>query len=260
MGNLEIAVKRVPGGKVSNAIIDRLKKGSSVIVSGPHGNFGLSEDGQSDHHIFIAGGSGITPILSMIQKALADGLSGISLVYGCRSKEDVMFKDQLEQLASEYPKAFTLNITYQLLDEDHQNELLSGISGNNTYYLCGPPAMMAATQNVLASIGVESQNIILEAFSFEPKVLSGTQYSIQTTSGEFQSYASETILEASIRQHQPLPFACGMGQCGTCKAKLASGEVSWNDNDQSVLLQHEIEEGYVLTCSGYAKTSLKLKF
>ena len=119
--------------------------------------------------------------------------------------------------------------------------------------------MMEASKEALSHKGVSISNIILEEFGTTKEVLIGAEHSVNLENESFDSYESETILEASIRQNIPLPYACGMGQCGTCKVKLVSGKVKWKNGPQTVLLENEKEQGYILTCMCSPKTPLNIK-
>ncbi|MFL1895230.1 fatty acid desaturase [Aquimarina sp. 2-A2] len=263
-GTLKIGIKRVLNGKLSNALLDQLTVGSMVNVKGPFGTFNLREtignqkSYKISQHIFIAGGSGITPILSMLEKALEDGLSSLSLIYGCRSNQDVMFKERLEKLSQRYSSQFKLQIVYEVLTTNYQIDLLKEKVSNACYYICGPAPMMQASKDALKHNGVCDSHIFYEEFKVNAAVLGGKQYNIQTNNNLFISYETETILEASIRQQQPLIHACGMGQCGTCKVKLITGEVVWKQQPQTALLENEKEEGYILSCMCMPKSDLSI--
>lgn len=260
-GELTIGVKRVANGILSNALLDTVKVGKSLHVTGPFGEFGLvpMETSKDRAHIFIAGGSGITPILSMIQEAIEQGRTKLKLIYGCRSEKDVMFKTELEQLADKYPNQFSQHITYKLLDKKTQSDMLSEADVHGYFYLCGPGAMTGASMTVLQDKNVAVDHIITERFEVAPVELAGPVYSVVNDINQFQAYSSETILEASIRQKEPLPHACKMGQCGTCKVKLISGEVKWKDHEQNVLLENEINAGYILSCSSYCVNDIEIQ-
>ena len=258
-GKLSVGVKRVKQGKLSNALLDNLKQGSSISVSGPFGNFQLQHTDRNIPHTFIAGGSGITPILAMLTQALDAGYNDLYLLYGCRSEQDVMFKDELLALANQFPTRFSLNLSYKLLHNELQEKLLANRMATGFYYLCGPHPMMEASQIALKRLGVESSRIISEDFAPNTNELSGAVHQVRVGGFSYEAYSSETILEASLRHKKPLPYACGMGQCGTCKIMLEAGNVRWKQEDQTALLAHEIEQGYILTCMCKANSAVKLK-
>ncbi len=257
VGKLKIGVKRVSGGKLSNRIIDHLSQGKYVNVAGPFGTFKFKNETQVEHHVFIAGGSGITPIISILQKILQDGITNVSLIYGCKSEKDVMFHKELIDLQNKYPNQFLLNITYDLLINTYQTELLSHFEKAN-YYICGPTPMMEASKEVLSKKGVTSDHIIIEEFSYQEVKLFGNSYKVSIDNKHFSVYESETILEDAKRNKVAIPYACSIGQCGTCKCEIKEGKVAWKTEEQSVLLENEKKEGFILTCMCKPKSDIKL--
>ncbi len=255
-GGLAIAVKRVSNGRLSNKLLDNIKVGTKINVSGPFGEFQLQNEPQ---HTFIAGGSGISPIISMISQALENGMFNVSLVYGCKSKDDVMFNDELIELTNRYPEQFKLYLTFENLTIDKQREYLSGID-QGAFYLCGPEPMMKASRTLLAEKGVASSHIASEEFVQATEKPSGAEFQIQTTNFNYKGFQNETILSAALRQNWPLPYACASGQCGTCKAKLIEGEVEWKKTSPPAILENEKDAGYILTCMCQPKTNISIKF
>ncbi|WP_299835347.1 fatty acid desaturase [uncultured Tenacibaculum sp.] len=256
-GILKVGVKRVSGGKLSNRILDHLSEGKYVNVAGPFGTFKFKDETNVEHHVFIAGGSGITPIISMLQKILQDEITNVSLIYGCKSEKDVMFHKELIDLQNKYPNQFSLKITYDLLTHTYQTELLSHFEKAN-YYICGPTPMMEASKEVLSKKGVTSDHIIIEEFSYQEVKPFGNLYNVSINNKHFSVYESETILEGAKRNKVAIPYACSMGQCGTCKCELEKGKVVWKTDEQSVLLENEKKEGFILTCMCKPKSDIKL--
>ena len=256
-GDLIIGVKRVTNGIFSNSLLDTLKEGQSLNVAGPFGEFNLKEN--ATEHIFIAGGSGITPIFSMIRYAVKRN-KPCKLIYGCRSAKDVMFNTELQQLVIMSASLFKLEITFDLLTVANQIQLLGKITAGAVFYLCGPGPMMKASRKALSQLKVSADSIVTEDFEIENKPLSGAKFTVHSSrSRTFEAYKSETILEASKRNNMTLPHACGMGQCGTCKVKLKSGKIVWKSTQQTALLNNEKEAGYILTCMCYAQSVLELE-
>ncbi|MEM6697890.1 MAG: fatty acid desaturase [Bacteroidota bacterium] len=247
-GVLTVGVKRVKGGRLSNALLDELEAGQRLEVAGPFGNFEFQETSLDQTCVFIAGGSGITPMLSMIQYALEKGYRDLYLLYACRSEEDVMFQDELSSLAKQYSTQFALDINYGILHEEVQQNYLAQKNREGHYYICGPQLMMDASMRTLESMGINSSNIFIEQFAQKSKALTGELHTIAINGERYEAYSSETLLEAALRQNQSIPYACTMGQCGTCKVKVNQGKVLWLDQEQDALLDTEKENGYVLTC------------
>ncbi|MDH7444051.1 fatty acid desaturase [Aquimarina sp. 2201CG14-23] len=260
-GKLAVGVKSVPGGKLSSHLVEKVKENYKLRVSGPFGKFVLPESIDRSF-LFIAGGSGITPIISMVKFILRTSKERVTLLYGCRSSMDVIFSDELNELTKVYPEQFNYMLSFELLDSDRQYAYLMDTSINTYCYICGPTPMMEASKVVLDKIGVKDSFIRTEEFSKKPKQLSGNEYQINTLINNsnmvFKGDASETILNAAIRANKEVPYACMMGDCGTCKAKLVEGEVHWNSKKEIVLLEREIDQGYILTCTCVPKTDITI--
>ncbi|WP_109298708.1 fatty acid desaturase [Aquimarina sp. AU474] len=261
-GMLSVGVKRVSGGKLSNHLLDKVKRNYKLRVSGPYGNFVLPEKINTPL-VLIAGGSGITPILSILKLVLTNSNIKVTLLYGCKSVKDVIFKKDLDQLSLLYPDQFSCIIELDILTEEKQCTHLEHLGSEMLCYICGPLPMMNASKRVLQKIGIADHQIMIEEFSFQRKQLSGKKHNIQSVLHQreisFFADSAETILEASIREKQELPYACGMGQCGTCKVKLDEGEVVWNTTTEIALLQNERDQGYILPCICRAKTNITLR-
>mgnify|MGYP001036128457 CR=1 FL=1 len=258
-GQLTVGVKRVKGGVLSNKLLDEIRKGDRINVSGPFGSFRLQKTEPQVTHTFIAGGSGITPILSMIHQALKEEYQQVYLLYGCRSKNDVMFQNTLQNLSEQYPNRFKLDICYEVLDEACQQPFLTKTNDIGVYYICGPTPMMEASQRVLHQLGVDAARIIQEEFTQTTVQLTGTTHTVSMNGKSYEADAAESLLDAALRQNQVLPFACRMGQCGTCKVKLEKGVVTWINQEQTALLDNEKEDGYILTCMCKPASDVVLK-
>lgn len=258
-GKLKVGVKRVKGGKLSNTIIDNLKKGIHVNVSGPFGEFQFKKNVIIENHVFIAGGSGITPILAIVEKILEDKINNVVLIYGCRSSKDVMFYERLKELEKQYSNQFRLLITYDILTKEYQEKMLSGLTDKSGFYLCGPKLMMEASKQALRFLEVDEKHIVIEDFATESDELKGEEFIVNYRDENFKVFQSETILEGAIRNKVAIPYACNKGQCGTCKLTLEEGEISWKNETQNVLLENEKEAGYILSCMCKPTSDLKIK-
>ncbi|WP_299222983.1 fatty acid desaturase [uncultured Aquimarina sp.] len=261
-GRLGIAVKSIQGGKLSGHLVTKLKEKDTLRVSGPFGKFILPNNIDKPF-LFIAGGSGITPIISMIKFVLRTSEKKVTLLYGCKSKADVIFSNELMELSSMYPKRFTYVLSFEILDVDRQYHSIKEINSDTYCYICGPLPMMEASKIVLNKIGVPDNLVRTEEFSKESKKLTGIEHQvaikINNTKFSYVVDTSETILEAVLRTDNEIPHACMMGDCGTCKAKLIDGDVIWNSKEDIVLLDNEIDQGYVLTCMCSPKTDITIE-
>ena len=122
-GKLSVGIKRVPQGKLSNHILDNAQKGNTLKVSGPYGNFVLPDD-RNIPIVLIAGGSGITPIISILKSYLRTSKQTVTLLYGCQSKEDIIFEKELAELSASYKDQLNYMLTFDILDEHRQYQYL----------------------------------------------------------------------------------------------------------------------------------------
>jgi ring-1,2-phenylacetyl-CoA epoxidase subunit PaaE len=267
-----IGVRRVDNGLFSARIVDRLKPGDTLEVLGPQGKF--TPDGTGHHHAFIVAGSGITPALSIITSLLSEEDTQVVLLYGNRRTDTVMFADELADLKDRYPQRFQLvhvlsreprdvELFSGRLDADRIAKLLDGIvptSDVDHWWLCGPFGLLQDADRALAAHDVPRGRIHRELFYVdepppEPKrpdestvegpvarvtvLLDGRETTLNLP-------ADTPILDAAQRVRADLPFACKGGVCGTCRAKVTSGEVEMRRN--YALEEHEVAAGFVLTC------------
>lgn len=272
---LRIAVKRLPGGKVSTYLNEECKVGQSLKVFSPEGNFipTLNEDNVKDY-ILIAGGSGITPIMSILKSVLAfENNSSVALLYGNREEQDIIFKSQLDQLEQKYPKR--LQVIHTLsgnaenwngrkgrIDERLIDSLLKEKSDNLeacSFFICGPSGLISDTQNLLQKRGVPESQIKREFFTKEPSkpmqaptMLEGDSsltIILDDEKHQFEIDGQTLVLEAAIDAGLDAPYSCKIAACCTCRAKILEGTVSMEDDD--ILTESEIAEGFILTCQAY---------
>ncbi|MBM7770447.1 ring-1,2-phenylacetyl-CoA epoxidase subunit PaaE [Actinokineospora baliensis] len=273
-----IGVRRVEGGLFSSHLVDSLKPGDVLEVLPPQGGFTpVVEPGS--HHGFIAAGSGITPVLSIAATVLADPTTRVTLLYGNRRSDTVMFAEDLADLKDRYPNR--LQLVHILSREPGDVELFSGrldtarleelfsrvvpADDIDHWWLCGPFGLVQDAHAVLTARGVPSDRLHRELFYVdepppEPKRVEegvdGPTSSVTVIlDGRETTLAlpfDEPILDAAQRVRSDLPFACRGGVCGTCRAKVVTGDVRMRRN--YALEQHEIDAGFVLTCQGLPAT------
>ncbi|MCO6441382.1 MAG: phenylacetate-CoA oxygenase/reductase subunit PaaK [Nitrococcus mobilis] len=279
---LRIAVKRQPHGVFSNFANDALEPGQTLEVMPPRGHFYTPLDpNQAKHYLAFAAGSGITPVLSIIETTLAvERASRFTLVYGNRTGASILFREELEDLKNTYMERF--NLIHVLSRESADSELLQGriteekcaqlcercidIAGVDECFICGPEPMLHAVTAALHAHGIERQRIHFELFTIPGEVKRQFQQRRDETPGdhavsrvaviaegrrlEFElAHDTETLLEAGLRAGADLPFSCKGGVCATCRAKLLTGEVQMAAN--YALEGDELKAGYVLTCQSY---------
>jgi len=247
-------VKRVPGGRMSNWMNDALAAGDSLEVMRPAGLFVLRE---SDAPIVaFAGGSGITPVISIIKSALATTARPITLVYANRNADSIIFAGELERLRSAGRGRLTL---HHHLDSQSgflapaQCAALASDRGDADFYLCGPEAYMEVVESGLAELGVAPAQVFIERFvvpgDAPAAVVSSTRslvIRLDRRKHTIAYQAGDSVLEAARRAGLRPPFSCLRGNCATCMARLDAGSVTMRVNN--ALSAAEIDAGWVLTC------------
>jgi 3-ketosteroid 9alpha-monooxygenase subunit B len=250
-----VTVKRVPGGKMSNWMNDTLAPGDAIDVMPPAGLFVLRA--AESPIVAFAGGSGITPVLSIIKSALVTTAREIRLVYANRGPGSVIFADALERLRAE--SGGRLSVHHHL---DAESGFLdaaacAALVGDRTqadFYVCGPGPYMDVVQAGLERRGVDPGRLFIERFEVPAEapagsVASETESIVVRLDGRRQAIAYEpgdTILGAARRAGLKPPFNCQAGNCATCMAFLREGKVTMRVNN--ALDAGEVEEGWILTC------------
>lgn len=269
---LRIGVREVPGGALSGWLVNEVRPGDRIEAQPPSGSF-TSDLGVPERHVLIAAGSGITPVLSVAASALAGAASEATLLYGNRRAESVMFADEVADLKDSYTARFQL--AHVLSREAQEVELFSGrldaarlrrllptmcdVAAVDHWWLCGPYGMVTDAMAVLAEFGVPAARVHRELFYVEDVPPEPEQHVEQTLTGGCEvtivldgrqtttTIAPGTpVLDGAQVARPDLPFACKGGVCGTCRARLVSGEVRMRRN--FALEDTEVEAGFVLTC------------
>lgn len=258
-GEHKVTVKRVADGRVSNWINDNLKAGDTVKVLPPAGLFVLGT-GRSDLLLF-AGGSGITPVISILKTALADTATPprrVRLVYANRDEASVIFRSELDELASRYPDRLEivhrLDVRDGFIDDAAVRRSIEGRAGNEVY-ICGPGPFMDTVERTLLAAGTPAASVHIERFASldnEDEVagagaaLRKVELSLDGATQTIEVRDGETVLHAAKRCGLEPPSSCESGFCGCCMARLQRGKVHMLHND--FLSPAELEEGWVLTC------------
>lgn len=248
-------VKRVPDGLMSNWMIDSLAAGDTIDVMRPAGLFVLHD--APVPIVAFAGGSGITPVISIIKTALATTDREIVLVYANRDADSVIFAAEIDRLAAEAGGRLTvhrhLDAEAGYLDADACVALV-GERRDAHFYVCGPGPYMDVVEAALERIGVRPSQLFIERFVTPGEVsaltesshtetltvkLAGRKHTIDYTLGD-------TILDATRRAGLKAPFSCESGSCATCMAHLDAGAASMRVNN--ALTPAEVDDGWVLTC------------
>ena len=280
---LRVGIKKVDGGWFSTWANEELKVGDLLESMIPNGRFFTPiEPDKQKHYLVFAGGSGITPMISIIKSVMEDEpLSSLTLVYGNRSANTIMFKEELDDLKNLYMER--LSVLHVLEHDAGDIDLFNGrvdrekcdrlfttwidIKSADTAFICGPEPMMLAIKSGLVAHGMNEKNVKFELFkSVHPKkakaktsATDNGQKKVKATiiidgsARVIQMAAKNTsVLEAAMEAKIDVPFSCRAGVCSTCSAKVIKGEVEMTSNYG--LEDYEVERGLVLTCQSYPLT------
>ncbi len=268
-----IGVREVPGGLFSTWLVREVRPGDEVEVLPPQGAFTPDLD-RPGRHLLIAAGSGITPMVSIAASVLADPRSRVWLLYGNRRTDTVMFAEDLADLKDAHPDRFVL--AHVLSREPRDAELLSGrldperlrslltslvpLHDVDDVWLCGPFEMVLSARELLTELGVPRERVHTELFFVEDEPPPPAVHDDQAVEGPsvevtvildgrettLQMPRESPVLDAAQRVRPDLPFACKGGVCGTCRARVTSGQVHMRRN--FALEEAEVAAGFVLTC------------
>jgi ring-1,2-phenylacetyl-CoA epoxidase subunit PaaE len=269
----KIGVRRVDTGLFSQWLVDRLQPGDEIEVAPPSGSFTPDLE-PGTHHGLIAAGSGITPVLSIAASVLAAHPdTRVTLLYGNRRTDTVMFTEELADLKNAHgPRLHLLHVLSRepmeaeiftgRLDADKLRTLLGAlvdVSDVDQWWLCGPLGMTEAAVEVLTGFGVERRRVHRELFYVDepPPELHRPDAEISGETSEVTVVLNgrsttltlpraERLLDSAQKVRGDLPFACKGGVCGTCRALITDGDVTMHRN--FALEDDEIEAGFVLTC------------
>jgi ring-1,2-phenylacetyl-CoA epoxidase subunit PaaE len=276
-GDWMVTVKRIGGGLFSNWVGDHLKPGDTIDVMPPHGSFTCNFDAaQRRRLVGIAGGSGITPVMSLIRTLLRDEPhSRFTLLYGNRDSSSVIFLEALAGLKDKHLERLEI---YHFLDQEEQEielfngmldrvrleeaiaALVPGAAEVDGWFICGPGPMMDAAEGALLDRDFPKERIHIERFTADrpPEALAQEIAQLQsqaegvsvavTLDGRTRRvpFAAGNILDSARAAGLPAPFACKAGVCATCRAKVTKGKVEMAA--RYGLTDEEVADGYVLTC------------
>ncbi len=270
---IQIGVKRVEGGRLSPYLVDDLQVGDRLSVSRPEGSFRLHTDSLlAQSYVFIAGGSGITPIRSMIDHVLAhEPRSKVILIYGNKQQESIIFRDYFDSISEKQRVKIIHCLDAPSAEWKGEQGLLTvekitslvqhhvEVPQRAHFYICGPGAMMDNGVNALSSIGVKKDHVHLEYFTLDAhleEVETGAALvEIQTEKGRYNVNVNpkESILDAALRIGLDLPYSCKQGVCSSCKQRRKSGELQVLTD--LGLTEKEKADDYILLCQSYPKSN-----
>lgn len=262
---LKVTVKRTVDGYGSNWLCDNAEAGMSMHVLAPSGVFTPKHLDQD--FILLAAGSGITPVMSILRSALAQGTGHIVMFYANRDENSVIFKDELQRLQNENPDRLTvihwLESVAGIPTPEMLGNLLQPVAAKRHSYMCGPTPFMETAKAGLRRSGADMHLIHSEVFSsidgdpFAEIVIDdtpsddgeGPATAIVELDGETHEVSwprSTPLLDVLLSKGIKAPFSCRKGECSACACILKSGEAEMEHN--GILDPEEVEEGYVLSC------------
>ena len=253
-----ITVRRVVGGQGSSWLHTHVRAGDPLDVSTPQGRFVLS-DSQKDV-VMIAGGSGITPCMSMMKTLLATSGRNIHLIYASKSAGSIIFHDALHRQRAAFETRLTCHFHISANHaEDARAVFFARIlpEPDREYYICGAPAFVESVSRHLTGAGVPAEAIHVEAFSSPGEQQATTPVSaipdvmlkitLDGSDSRVPVAEGQTLLDAAMRGAIDVPHSCQSGHCGACMAMLRAGSVVQSQESRA-LSRNEIDRGYVLAC------------
>ncbi|MCK0176576.1 ferredoxin--NADP reductase [Mycolicibacterium sp. F2034L] len=264
---MRITVKRDPGGLVSNWLNDTAAEGAEIHAAPPEGRFLLRAGAEvaDDAVMAFAGGSGITPIMSLVRTVLATSRRPVRLFYANRSRDAVIFADALDRLAADHADRLTVTHHFDDIGGVVTASAITGFVGAHSggpsladHYICGPGPFMDTVESAILAAGVPPERVHLERFTVavdevaerEAAEASETTEEVvidldrRTTRVAYR--AGNTLLQMARTAGLRAPASCETGSCGTCMARIVEGSARMLNND--ALDDDEVAEGWVLTC------------
>ena len=276
-GYYEITVRRVDNGLVSGYLLDQVKRGDVLESSGPCGLFHYNPIFHDSTMVCIAGGSGITPFMSMIQEVIECGLDRtIYLFYGNRTSTDVIFHDRLSNIAEKFENIHYIPVIEEpkegydgakgLITGSLIKEAIGDINAK-TFYLCGPQAMYDFCLKELEQLDVPARKTRKEVYgapvnvSEQPGWPEGLKEDkvcrVRVNEGSaFEAVAGQPLLVALEKNGLKVPSRCRSGQCSMCRVKLVSGKVFQPSG--TPVRSSDRRFGYVHSCVSYPLEDLEI--
>jgi 3-ketosteroid 9alpha-monooxygenase subunit B len=269
----KVTVKRVDDGRVSNWMNENLAPNNTIRIMPPAGAFVLHEQANIARPLTLfGGGSGITPVISLLKQALLETTRPVKMIYANRDRASVIFYDELTAIQAKYGDRFELvhhlDDAAGFLNDEGVAGHIAGRSDSD-FYICGPTPFMDTVERVLEAAEIVGEIHIErfvsavdpdrapEATDEAPVVTDGlpgrVKILVNGKTHEVEYQAGETLLSAAIRAGLDIPFSCQDGYCSCCMAKLRAGKVTMASRE--ALTDREIAEGWVLTCQAKPTTS-----
>ena len=269
-GEYQITVKRISDGFVSDYILDNWKAGDKVTAYAPEGNMTYNPLRDAENIVAIAGGSGITPFLSLA-RAIDEGDEdcSLTLLYGCRNSDEILFKSELDSLSERNEK---INVVYVLSHSDEEGyekgfvgaEIIRKYAPEGKYsiFVCGPGGLYKFLETELPKLELERKYIRFEVFSSGKKADESKEYSIIVINrGDetvIKANSNETVLCAFERAGIVVPARCHTGECGFCRSKLVSGKVYIPEGEDKRRMA-DIQFDFIHPCCCFPESDLVVR-
>jgi len=270
---VKVAIKEVTNGTFSTYANQELKAGAFLEVHPPEGKFVYTPSSHKGAVALFAAGSGITPIMSILKTALDYG-NTVALLYGNKSVEETIFHDELIALTEKHPNFYLKFVYSQSREEDALTGRIDTAAVNyvvknqmkdvdfSQHYICGPEAMINTVSDTLKNNGITEEAIHFELFTSSSETnetaadVTGKSTISITVDDEdftFEMEASETILDAALKQKIDAPYSCQGGICSSCICKVTEGKAIMEKNQ--ILTDNELADGMILACQAHPTTA-----
>lgn len=265
-GKYRITVKRVSGGLVSNLLLDEVKVGDGLTISKPMGDFTYSKARDEENVIAIAGGSGITPFISMAHSIL-DGEEDyhLTVLYSVKTEEDILFKKEIEKLNRSKKVSFIITLTREekegYLHGHISKEMLEPyIKEFNTIFMCGPKELYKSMNDILSEFSIPRKSVHYENFNISYEPLEKKTFELKVLiKGDAQTIpckSDETLLVSMEKAGIKAPSMCRVGVCGFCRSILIDGKVKMIGTVQT---KATVDNDYIHPCVTYPESDIILK-
>lgn len=264
LDHYDLTIRRVPGGRVSNALLDRVAVGDVLETTGPMGTFHHNPLFHGDDVVFIAGGSGVVPAMSMIRDIADTGAERrFHLIYGSRSADDVIFA---EELAVSRPGITVDHVIGDFITAERIAES-AGALGDRMVYVCGPQALYGYAVEQLSALGHPRRRVRFEANgpptdpttqdSWPAGVDPAAEVTITVGEATLRSTCGRPLLDALEDNGFTPEVGCRSGECSLCRVKVLAGQV--HTADEARPRMSDAASGYVHSCVAYPMGDVELR-
>lgn len=273
--DLKITVKEVENGVVSKYLCNDTRIGDQFKIEKPNGSFFVEPDkNKQKQYVLFAGGSGITPVLSIVKSVLTnEPMSKVLLVYANQNKEAIIFHEEIKVLSEVYSQSFKVEhiLAENTVDKANYhsglatNELYGKLFNKHNvsfeesvYMICGPFGFMEKTKEILVLNNVKRSDIIVEIFKspavkiYGKDLISDVELIFKGQTHQLKVPGNKSILSVAMANNIALPYSCRSGMCSTCKGICVSGEIEMTEGH--FLEKSEVANGKILTCISYPKS------